>query len=120
MDRFFAPFTLDESRVDLSGKTKSLQAAFEHGKFPAEHIAFDFHQFTMTVDLLHLGIQQLGCHLPDLLASAIQQRPTPKVGLECIEVQLEAIGREDRGAGEFHAAMQAMHHSHGHIEAARA
>jgi hypothetical protein len=60
----------------------------------------DARQLAPPVAFLHLTVDQLRCHLPleCFLASATHLKPASKMGGQGIEIEIEAITREEREA----------------------
>ena len=91
---------LDKSGVQSSRETQSLQGDRESGACLKAHHVRDLHQLAPPVTFFHLTLYQLCCHLPlvHFPASTKHFKPLAKMSRQSIEVQIQAIAREEREA----------------------
>jgi hypothetical protein len=70
---------LNESGVQSSRETQSLQGDFEICLCPQAHHGRDSRQLAMPVAFLHLTVDQLRCRLPTFAPSALGDEPQASV-----------------------------------------
>ena len=102
---------LDESGVESSRETQSLQGGFEICLCPQAHHRRDTRQFAPSVAFLHLTVDQPRCYLPlaHLPPSASYVEPLSKMGRESIKGEIETITGEERDAARCQGLSQEVH-----------
>ena len=90
-------YPLDESGVQPSRETLSLQADFEICQCPQAHHVRDMYQLASSVAFFHLTIDQARRHLPltQFPPSTMPYEPLSEMGRQRIEIQVETIAREE-------------------------
>ena len=108
---------LNESGVESSRVTQSLQGNFEICLCPEPHHRRDSHQLATPVAFLHLTVDQLRCHLPSeyFPPSATHLKPVSKMGGQGIEIYIETITREEREAARGQDPSQGVDHGMGRV-----
>ena len=108
---------LDESGVESSRETQSLQGGFEICLCPQAHHRRDTRQFAPSVAFLHLTVDQPRCYLPlaHVATSANHLEPLSKVSRERIKVAIEAITGEERDAARCQGLSQEVNNQVCHM-----
>src|SRR5215467_5550732 len=85
--------SLDESGIESTRETQSLQGSREFCQCPKAHQVCDPHQLALPVAFFHLAVDQACRHLPlaHFPPSMKRYEPLSKMGCQGIEVHIETI-----------------------------
>jgi hypothetical protein len=102
---------LDKGRIQLAAQAQSAEGRLEPFACPAPHQIRDPHQTPTPIPFLDLPIDQPGRHLPPPHLSSAACHPLPKMRRQSVEVEVQAVTREDRAAASSQPSMQLVDHS---------
>ena len=82
--------------VQPAAQTQRLQRGSHVLAGPTAHHVGDPHHPPASIRLLNLAVEQSWCPVPHLFPSYLARDPGAEMGSQGIEVEVEAIAREDR------------------------
>lgn len=89
----------NKGRIEPLAQPQPAEGGSQLLRCPTAHPLGYAHQSAPPIDLLDLTIDQPCCHLPVACPSSLSLHPFPKMGCECIEVQIQSIAGENGEAG---------------------